>query len=122
MPNYDITDVTDFIYDFAKAMTGTGEDWQDDLDVAARKLFPNISDEFFAEAKTLNDATEFIYKFAKAKAGISKDWQDDVDAAVRGLFPNIRDDLLLEAKYRAGDLTLEIIGARNKLRFDAGPT
>jgi hypothetical protein len=114
MPKYDLIDVADFIDEFSTAMEGISEDWQDDLDAAVRKLFPNISDALLAEARTLNDVTEFIYEFAKAKAGISKDWQDDLDPAVRRLFPSISDDLLQEAKELADDQIIgDIIGRRN---------
>ncbi len=103
MPKYDLNEVAEFIDEFTKGMAGIEEDWQDDLDAAVRKLFPKISDELLAKAKTLNDVTEFIYEFAKARAGISKDWQEDIDAAARKLFPKIGDDLLTEAKELASD-------------------
>lgn len=113
MPEYDVNDVAEFIYRFTKAMAGLGEDWQDDLDAAVRRLFPNINDDLIEEAKTLNDVAEYIYEFAKAKAGISKDWQDDLDPAVRRLFPNISDDLLEQAKELAdGQIILDILENR----------
>lgn len=55
MIEYDLNDVTEFVYAFAKAKAGISKDWQDDLDAAARKLFPNIGEELLAEAKGLAD-------------------------------------------------------------------
>jgi hypothetical protein len=55
MTEYDLNDVTEYIYEFAKAKAGIRKDWQNDVDAAVRKLFPNISDDLLAEAKYLAD-------------------------------------------------------------------
>jgi hypothetical protein len=55
MPKYDLNDVTEFIYEFAKAKAGISKDWQDDIDAAVRRLFPNIRDDLLLEAKELAD-------------------------------------------------------------------
>jgi hypothetical protein len=50
---YDLNDVTEFIYEFAKAKAGISRNWQDDMDAAARKLFPGISNDQLEEAAEL---------------------------------------------------------------------
>lgn len=55
MPEYDLKDVVEFIYEFAKAKAGISKEWQDDIDAAARKLFPSISDDRLKEAIDLAD-------------------------------------------------------------------
>jgi hypothetical protein len=52
---YDLNDVTEFIYEFAKAKAGISKNWQDDVDAAVRKLFPGISSEQLEEARELAD-------------------------------------------------------------------
>ncbi|MCJ9700862.1 hypothetical protein [Bradyrhizobium sp. SHOUNA76] len=55
MPKYDLIDVAEFIDEFSTAMEGISKDWQEDIDAAARKLFPNVSDDLLLEAKLLAD-------------------------------------------------------------------
>lgn len=39
-----LNNLIEFIYEFSKAKAWVSKEWQEDIDAAARKLFPNVSD------------------------------------------------------------------------------